>query len=317
MKQFSIIIPCYNSSSTLEKAVLSIEKYFHSYSYEIIIVDDGSDDDDGILQDKYKDRRNVVFLAQENKGVSSARNKALDIAQGKYICFLDADDIFFDFDVHQIIQEFEKGSELISFGYDVFSLSDVLVESVRPEQTRHAVPKEIIYHEVVRSQSVGGHVTKKVFLNSIIQEYHLRFRENIHYTEDLVFVVEYLDRIQTVSTFEISMYHLFVHESSIRGSVKKPTKKQLLKLASVVEANQYIAGSKLDEQSKNFFGAESFYTFFSLLQKSRQFHDDDLNEKMRGFKLKIRSEVGTFLFYRKTRFSMIQRIIGFYRYLRY
>lgn len=317
MKQFSIIIPYYNSSLTLEKAISSIDKYFYEYNFEILVVNDGSDDNIDVFEKKYIERKNIIFISQKNKGVSSARNKALDRSQGKYICFLDADDIFYNFDVRRIIEELDRGSHLICFGYKVVSERNTVIDSVEPEQTRHNVFKNTIYPEIVCKHSVGGHVTNKVFLNSIIRNYHLRFRENISFAEDLVFVTEYLNKIQMVSTFETSMYYLLAHESSIRGSVNKPNKKQLLKLASVVEANYYISESQLDIHSKKWFASESFYMFVSLLHKSKQFEDAELDEQMRIYKQKIKSELVTFLFYKKTRFSILQRFIGIFRYVWY
>lgn len=164
---------------------------------------------------------------------------------------------------------------------------------------------------------MGGHVTNKVFLNSIVQDYSIRFRENIDFAEDLVFVIEYLDKIQRLSTLDKSMYRLLTHDSSIRGSVKNPTKKQFLKLASVVEANYYIAQSQLDNHSKQWFASESFYMFVSLLSMSKKVNDKDVDKQMRIYKQKIGVELGTFLFSRKTRFSMLQRFIGILRYVWY
>lgn len=87
----SIIIPTYNSAQWIEETIESALSQTYA-NIEIIIVDDGSTDGTkDIVFSKYIDKVQYVF--QENCGVGSARNKGLCIAKGKYIQFLDADDL--------------------------------------------------------------------------------------------------------------------------------------------------------------------------------------------------------------------------------
>lgn len=92
----SIVIPCFNASNTLEKTINSLIKQNYSH-YEVIMVDDGSTDRTSEIIRFYekKDYRFRSFR-QENKGVSAARNKGVDLARGEFISFLDADDLFYD-----------------------------------------------------------------------------------------------------------------------------------------------------------------------------------------------------------------------------
>lgn len=88
----SIIIPVYNVEKYLDKSVRSaVEQTYERI--EIILVDDGSQDNSGELCDLWKSRDNRVrVIHKENGGLSSARNAALDIADGEYFYFLDSDD---------------------------------------------------------------------------------------------------------------------------------------------------------------------------------------------------------------------------------
>lgn len=88
----TVIIPTYNRESTLKRALSSI--YAQTLApVEIIVVDDGSTDDTRqLIQKQFPD---VVYLYQENKGVSAARNAAINRAQGNWIAFLDSDDEWF------------------------------------------------------------------------------------------------------------------------------------------------------------------------------------------------------------------------------
>ena len=92
MCKVSIIVPVYNVDKFLHKCVDSILAQTLT-DFELLLVDDGSKDNSGLICDKYaaKDSRVRVFH-KENGGVSSARNLGLENAQGDWIIFIDSDD---------------------------------------------------------------------------------------------------------------------------------------------------------------------------------------------------------------------------------
>jgi glycosyltransferase involved in cell wall biosynthesis len=95
MKQpvLSIIIPAFNAACTLPRCLGSICRQKNFTDYELIIVNDGSDDETKSIAEKYQAiHNNIVLINQENHGVSVARNTGLANAHGKYVTFVDADD---------------------------------------------------------------------------------------------------------------------------------------------------------------------------------------------------------------------------------
>ena len=88
----TIIVAIYNGEKYLNECIDSILNQNYS-RLEIILVDDGSTDESGNICDKYlkKDKR-VKVIHQKNGGVSVARNNALKISNGDYVCFIDQDD---------------------------------------------------------------------------------------------------------------------------------------------------------------------------------------------------------------------------------
>ena len=92
MKTISIIVPVYNVELYLEECIESIIAQTYK-DVEIILIDDGSTDKSGAICDKIalKDER-IIVVHKVNGGLSSARNLGIEIAQGKYIIFVDSDD---------------------------------------------------------------------------------------------------------------------------------------------------------------------------------------------------------------------------------
>ena len=90
--KFSVVIPLYNKAPYVAKAIGSV--LVQSYKdYELIVVDDGSQDGSAKIASRcIEGRANCQLIKQENAGVSMARNKGVAASQGLYLCFLDADD---------------------------------------------------------------------------------------------------------------------------------------------------------------------------------------------------------------------------------
>ncbi|MDL2122790.1 MAG: glycosyltransferase [Deltaproteobacteria bacterium] len=87
----SVIIPTYNRGWTLKDAIDSVLAQDFT-DFELIVVDDGSTDNTQDILSSYK--KDIVVLRQDNKGVSSARNKGIVSASGQFIAFLDSDDLW-------------------------------------------------------------------------------------------------------------------------------------------------------------------------------------------------------------------------------
>ncbi len=105
----SIVIPAYNATRYIEQAVLSVKSQFFQ-NWELIIVDDGSTDNQNDLIGRLAaaDPR-ITLIRQNNQGVSAARNKGLESSNGRYIAFLDADDVWLPNNLSEKLLKFEQG----------------------------------------------------------------------------------------------------------------------------------------------------------------------------------------------------------------
>lgn len=88
----SIIMPVFNGEKYIAQAIKSVIAQTYP-NWELIIVDDGSTDDTSNVIHQFKNAK-IKYIYQNNQGPSAARNRGLDIAQGDYIAFLDADDLY-------------------------------------------------------------------------------------------------------------------------------------------------------------------------------------------------------------------------------
>lgn len=117
---FSIIIPLYNKSAYIEKAVQSVLNQSNG-QLELIIVNDGSTDNSLEVVKQYSDPR-IRIINQKNKGVSAARNRGVKVSKYKYIAFLDADD-WWDPDylqeMNELINEYPEAGMWASKYYKV------------------------------------------------------------------------------------------------------------------------------------------------------------------------------------------------------
>jgi len=89
--QVSVIIPTYNRGWVIKEAIDSVLAQDYT-EFELIVVDDGSTDHTSDVLDSY--RNDIKVLSQKNKGVSAARNRGIAEASGKFIAFLDSDDLW-------------------------------------------------------------------------------------------------------------------------------------------------------------------------------------------------------------------------------
>ena len=121
----SIVVPAYNAEDYIRKCVDSILAQSNQ-SLEVIVVDDGSTDSTLAELKAYSNDSRVRVIHQENQGVSSARNKALAVAKGEFVAFVDSDDVVHPelFTICVNLCE-NKGGDFVLYNYEEFSSGDI------------------------------------------------------------------------------------------------------------------------------------------------------------------------------------------------
>ena len=118
--EISIIVPVYNTENYLRRCIDSIlDQSFENF--ELILVNDGSTDNSGKIIDEYKSKdKRIKVIHKENGGQGSARNRALDIAKGNYIGFVDSDD-WIHRDMYKCMYKFitEDNTDIVQVDHDI------------------------------------------------------------------------------------------------------------------------------------------------------------------------------------------------------
>lgn len=110
--EISVIIPSYNHEKYIGEAIESVINQTFK-NWELVIIDDGSSDHSIEIIKQYKDQR-IKLLTQENHGVAYTLNKGIELAKGKYICFLDSDDVYREDKLEKQLQLIEKGFDIVT-----------------------------------------------------------------------------------------------------------------------------------------------------------------------------------------------------------
>ncbi|HEM6088426.1 TPA: SP_1767 family glycosyltransferase [Streptococcus suis] len=118
----SVIVPVYNVKPYLTRCLDSLLKQTHT-NFELLLVNDGSSDGSAfVLEDYAKKDQRVRVIHQENRGVSAARNRAIDEARGAYITFIDSDDFVEDFYLEHLYQAaVSTGSDIAATNFSSFN----------------------------------------------------------------------------------------------------------------------------------------------------------------------------------------------------
>ena len=227
----SIIIPVYNGEKYIEECINNVLEQAYN-DFELIIVNDGSKDDTKKICEKIsKVDGRIKIINTENAGVSSARNKGINIAKGKYIVFLDADDkILSDIYKNMIMDIERENADLIMCSYlsefdnrsekNIFAWSDRLFEDIEIKEevmknTVSSIKENGEYKEVIM-----GSIWRCLFKRELLEVNNIRFRENLKYSEDLVFVLEYLNISKRVYTTN-KCYYLYNRKTEDLSTTQK------------------------------------------------------------------------------------------------
>lgn len=190
----SIIVPVYNVGKYIDKCVKTILAQKHR-NIEVILVNDGSKDDSLSKIKKLQETDNrIKVISKENGGVSSARNAGLEIATGKYVCFVDGDDYVCDDYVSYLLALCEENNAQIAVTLNQFTNYDA--EQIKDDCISKVAGEQAAIDLLCRRITIG--VYCKIFKKTFLDANNIRFFENIFIGEGFNFNMFSFMRADTV-----------------------------------------------------------------------------------------------------------------------
>jgi glycosyltransferase involved in cell wall biosynthesis len=204
----SVIIPIYNAQNYLEQCIDSVVNQTVK-NIEIILVDDESTDDSGKMCDEWRKRDSRINVVHIKKsGVSNARNKGIQLANSKYIMFVDSDDWIKNTMVDVLLNKIDNSKA------DVVFCDYINVQGTRKINCEKVIDyklyqkAEIPY--VIRNMFGGGKyfssVWRGVYRKEIIDKNNIIF-SNMKFAEDMLFNIEFLINCNCVDVIENKLYY--------------------------------------------------------------------------------------------------------------
>lgn len=233
-KLISIILPCYKVEKFLDKCLNSLVNQTYK-NLEIILIDDGSPDNSPKICNEWatKDRR-IKVIHKENGGVSSARNKGLEIAKGEYIGFVDPDD-YIDLNMYEklIKSASENNSDVVYSGFN-----EVIDDKIVPykEYNLHKLIDHNIsvYFYKKKNTVVYGSIWRGIYRKNFIKD--IKFDTNFKCGEDLYFNIEVINRKPKISIVDEKLYYYLKNPNSCVNTYRPKDFKNVIAQSNKAES---------------------------------------------------------------------------------
>lgn len=234
----SVIIPVYKVEDYLDDCLNSVQNQTYR-NIEIICVNDGSPDNSGEILKRHRawDKR-IKIINQENQGVSVARNTGMKAATGKWIYFIDSDDLIVPYALEKAVESAKQyDPDIVNFKYEDFS------QNLRPdlsEKKYQGLGKRLVEvqgkenpFDVFNMDKVN--VWQSLYKRSFLEENNIRFKEGI-ICEDVLFTWK-CELCAKTMVKDDNVYYLYRYArvGSIMSSDFKKIEKRLESFFTIIE----------------------------------------------------------------------------------
>ena len=242
MKEVSVIIPCYNCRAFVEDTLKSLVQQTYR-DFEVICVNDGSTDETLSILERWKEQStlDMQIITQENGGVSRARNAGIRAAKGKYLLFLDADDLYHPFYIQHLYSAMTQSSADVAYCW--LSRNEKILSA-----DRETVPvicqnqKEAMDNLLYRFANIGFYCY--LYRKDVVLRENLEFDVNTRHFEDREFNWKYLCHCQSAVMVDAPLYFYRVAEGSTTQS--KTVKWRTDGIDAAIRIEEYVKNMGCD-----------------------------------------------------------------------
>ena len=230
----SIIVPVYNNKKYLHRCLESICNQTHK-NIQIILIDDGSTDGSSTICDQFKAKdARIQVVHQENYGSGAARNIGISKCNGKYICFVDADDtIELDMVEKTLKKALITGADIVLFGHDEKRHDGEIIKICVPKLLTYSYIGDEVKNKLL-PQMLSGHTQNKnsnglwmscctnLYKADIIKNNEFSFKNvNDIFSEDIYATLEIFKGVKKAEIIQNCFYHYYQNEESQAHSYDK------------------------------------------------------------------------------------------------
>ena len=241
----SIIIPVYNSEKTISRCLDSILS--QSYlDWEAICIDDGSGDNSGSILDEFQNIDNRFKIVHtQNCGVSSARNRGLELAKGEWVTFADSDDWL----EYTAFEEYLKAakmynSDVVRAGY-IRHFDDGRTETIRFDDDATFTDVSSFFCSLERKEHYSWLWTMIIRRECIGD---IRFDEKINYLEDHIFSYQCYFNCKRMAVVAKPTYNYCIHNSGSLSTCNDPYVLSEASKQEYILKSRMVAGKDKDMQ---------------------------------------------------------------------
>lgn len=207
MDKISVIIPCFNSATTLKRSLDSV--FCQTYpNIEVIAIDDGSTDDTVRILNEYKHKNNnFTYISKPNAGVSMARNDGLKLASGNLIQFLDSDDNFlYDNVLERLVNTMHfYNTDIVSFNFTHPCFHQHLAEGL------YDLTNEDHFMDYYQDFFVSMLPWNKLFKREILTN---KYNPDLSFAEDEIFNLENLKNVKSVYVISDILHNYYCQDTA-------------------------------------------------------------------------------------------------------
>lgn len=230
MLKLSVIVPCYKVEQYFRKCVDSLlNQDLPKDEYEIILVDDGSPDGCPAICDEYANTYdNVKVIHRKNGGLSAARNSGIEVAQGKYVQFVDSDDYLEANVLKSLVEKVEADNlDILRFNYQIVNERYEVFEPNKESKPFVDYIDEVCNGLVFLTEHLGfGCYAWQFILRRDLLE-NCVFKEGVYF-EDIDWTPRLLLKASRVTSTDLMVYDYLIREGSITQSVDEKKKRKVL-----------------------------------------------------------------------------------------
>lgn len=260
---FSVIIPIFNVEKTLRECLNSVKNQTVA-DFEVVMIDDGSEDSSGKIAEEFaaSDAR-FRYYCQENSGVSTARNLGISKAKGRFITFLDSDDVYYP----AYLQSFaELICEYPNYGHYWCAFEEIDSDSKTKgtvfcyEKTDGLTFSDRENVMTLHSKTMVSTLWNKLYRSEIVQK--MRMRPNLSLGEDEIFNFEYLDN-NSKTGIVINNIPQYGYRCTSNDSLNTKYRENLLEIYEEMNSAEeaFIQKWQLPEQERERFCVVKYYRF--------------------------------------------------------